>query len=58
MNLALAKVKKQRDSMIEFCHKQAEEFKSHAQSFTGQAVGVDKDDHGNSKNVISNNLSE
>jgi hypothetical protein len=58
MELALAKAKKQRDSMIGFCHKQAEEFKSHAQSFTGQAVGVAKDDHGYSKNVMSNNLSE
>jgi hypothetical protein len=51
MELALAKAKKQRDSMIGFCHKQAEEFKSYAQSFTGQVVGVANDDHGDSKNV-------
>lgn len=58
MELALAKAKKQRDSMIGFCHKQAEEFKSYAQSFTGQAVGVANDDHWNSKNVISSNPPE
>ena len=40
MELALGKAKKQRDSMIGFCHKQAEEFKVYASSFGGRGVGV------------------
>ena len=42
MELALGKAKKQRDSMIGFCHKQAEEFKVYASSFGGRGVGVDR----------------